>query len=688
MKTRILLTFVLGFCLLTSLLAQKLSQYKESYNYKRAMELLDNDGGKDEAMDFLQKEVKEHPKNGYAYYWIGSLYEDKEKYGESLESTNKAIMLLQKDKEWISYAYRRRARIHLALKEENEALKDWNLSLKANPKDVQTYGDRAEYYFQTKMYAESDSEFDKICMYDPNNAYGYMGKGRNALYQGRYIDAEKLFSYGVKLDPSSSQSYAFRAEAYMKQGLMNECIDDIIKALDMDANDKAFVLLLQMVQESKSINVLLAKLKIQQNKQPNVGTWPYYVGMVYERSGKYTQAIEAYKESLTIDMIDMPYAGISNCYEGMGLFELALANLTKAMELDPEDSEYVAKKADLLYEMGRGEEAIATWDDFIKMTPEYFAGYYRRGFMKDNLGDVDGAIEDYSMAIVLEPDFAYSYLGRGDMYTLKGDRESALNDYMMVVQLDTIWSENNCAQFAYYGLGDYEKAKAVEDSILTNSSSAGNLYDAACLYARLGQNDVSLNYLKKSFEKGYRRFAHINSDDDLKAIREMDGYKALLQEYENKYNEELKEKIGEESVPVKGEEVVSEIPFTVESGNCYVKCLINDLPMRFVFDTGSSDVSLSMVEASFMMKNGYLSERDACGDTKFSDAVGNVSEGTVFNLRKVQFGDVELDNVKASVVRNQKAPLLLGQTVLSRIGKIEIDNQQKVIKVRYMREGK
>ena len=88
------------------------------------------------------------------------------------------------------------------------------------------------------------------------------------------------------------------------------------------------------------------------------------------------------------------------------------------------------------------------------------------------------------------------------------------------------------------------------------------------------------------------------------------------------------------------------------------------------------------------MKNGYLSERDACGDTKFSDAVGNVSEGTVFNLRKVQFGDVELDNVKASVVRNQKAPLLLGQTVLSRIGKIEIDNQQKVIKVRYMKEVK
>ena len=107
--------------------------------------------------------------------------------------------------------------------------------------------------------------------------------------------------------------------------------------------------------------------------------------------------------------------------------------------------------------------------------------------------------------------------------------------------------------------------------------------------------------------------------------------------------------------------------------------------MRFVFDTGASDVSISMVEASFMMKNGYLSKQDVIGSAKFSDAVGNVSEGTVINLKKVKFGDLELDNVRASVVRNQVAPLLLGQTVLSRIGKIEIDNQKKVIVVRYMK---
>ena len=133
------------------------------------------------------------------------------------------------------------------------------------------------------------------------------------------------------------------------------------------------------------------------------------------------------------------------------------------------------------------------------------------------------------------------------------------------------------------------------------------------------------------------------------------------------------------------EETVSEIPFTKENGVCNVRCEINGLPLYFVFDTGASTVSLSMVEATFMMKNGYLQSKDVVGNQRFQDANGNVSEGTVINLRKVQFGDVSLDNVRASVVRNQKAPLLLGQSVLSRIGKVELDNQKSVVRVKYFK---
>ena len=683
MKKNYLSTIMLIFGLATSAMAQKAEELQNSYNYKRALEILQNDGDQNEALDYLNKEITEHPKNGYAYYMMGNLYNNANMSGDAIGPTNKAIEYLQKDKEWITYAYRQRANINLKLGNEKSALDDWALSLKSNPKDINTLIDRAEYYYQNDMYAEADADYEKICKIEPGNTLGYMGKGRNALENGRFQEAAELFTYCLRLDNSFSQAYAFRAESYFHMNRINEGIDDVVYALALDGNNKAYRLMMSIGEPD--VNTLLAKLKVQKIKEPNKNVWPFYLGSVYEGQQKYMKAIESYKETATIEVNDVVYARMSNCFSELGDYEMALENINKAMELDPNDADYVSTKADLLYDMGKGQESIAAYDDYIKVNPEYFGGYYRRGFLKDNLGDVDGAIEDYSTAIVLNPDYAYSYLGRADKYKLKGDDEAARKDYMMVIALDSIMGESNCAQYAYFGLGDVEKAKSIEYAILANSASAGNYYDAACLFARMGDKASSLNFLRNSLEKGFTRFAHIKNDDDLDILREMKEYKDLMNEYETKYNEELRKKRAEEGVNEKKQECVSEIPFIVESGNCFVKCQINELPMRFVFDTGASDVSISMVEASFMMKNGYLSKQDVIGSAKFSDAVGNVSEGTVINLKKVKFGDLELDNVRASVVRNQVAPLLLGQTVLSRIGKIEIDNQKKVIVVRYMK---
>jgi predicted aspartyl protease len=85
-----------------------------------------------------------------------------------------------------------------------------------------------------------------------------------------------------------------------------------------------------------------------------------------------------------------------------------------------------------------------------------------------------------------------------------------------------------------------------------------------------------------------------------------------------------------------------------------------------------------------MMKNDYLSGTDVIGSQHYIDANGDVSVGTVINLKKVNFGGLELNNVRASVVRNQKAPLLLGQSVLGRLGRIEVDNAKSVIKITHM----
>lgn len=165
------------------------------------------------------------------------------------------------------------------------------------------------------------------------------------------------------------------------------------------------------------------------------------------------------------------------------------------------------------------------------------------------------------------------------------------------------------------------------------------------------------------------------ADDDLEALRTTPEFEVLMKEFDKPENTSTDSDIPEGMVGLDSETI--KIPFTPDGGCVSVKCTINDLPLSFIFDTGASTVSLSMVEANFMLKNGYLKKEDFVGSQRFVDANGDISEGTVVNLRNVDFGGLHLNNVRASIVRNQKAPLLLGQTVLGRLGSIEIDNPGK-----------
>jgi aspartyl protease family protein len=88
---------------------------------------------------------------------------------------------------------------------------------------------------------------------------------------------------------------------------------------------------------------------------------------------------------------------------------------------------------------------------------------------------------------------------------------------------------------------------------------------------------------------------------------------------------------------------------------------------------------LSSAEAAVMVRQGKISEDDILGQQQFQVATGGISVGTIIRLRTVDIGGVVLHNVEANVVDNIQAPLLLGQTALSKFGKVTIDFNNNTI---------
>lgn len=669
--------FILSILVLCSsvMLADNIKR-PDSYNYRRGVEAINNNNA-EEALDYLNKEINEHPDNGYAFAWIALVRNYNEEFGRALTAANVAVKKIpSKDKEYKAFAYGTRAQVYLNLEDTIQALKDYSQAINIVPDDDRFYNQRAQVYYEQGKYDLADKDYLKMISLKEGDVMGYMGIGRNANAQKQYEDAIKQFDYVVKLEPNYSSAYSFRAESYIGLKKYNEAIDDVISALGIDRDRKAFYELQELA--DSAFEQTVAKLKVQKIKEPNEQSWDYDLGIVYERAAKYNKAIAYYKESLEKESNIITASRISSCYDDLGDYDKALEYCNQAIALDSVKTNYLYEKANILDNAGRTQEAIKTMSDYIANTPDEPAGYYQRGWFKDHSGDIEGALEDYTMAITLQPNVAYAYLNRGVLYRLKGENAKAESDFKQVVRLDSIPEEAECSFYAYYYLGQKDKAIEILNTIL-DKDKKGKCYDAACLYSVMGEKEKALSYLRQSLEDGYRRFAHIKRDRDLNNIRNTEEFKVLMKEYEEKHLQEIAaDADGDDSAY---ELKVEEIPFTKESGVCKVKCAINGLPLHFIFDTGAADVSISSVEATFMAKNDFLSSSDIIGKQNYQTADGNITEGTIINLKDVKLGSLHLNNIKASVVRNQAAPLLLGQSVLSKLGKIEIDNTKKVLRI-------
>lgn len=116
-----------------------------------------------------------------------------------------------------------------------------------------------------------------------------------------------------------------------------------------------------------------------------------------------------------------------------------------------------------------------------------------------------------------------------------------------------------------------------------------------------------------------------------------------------------------------------------ENGVYKIPVEINGSNMNFIFDTGASIISISSTEAMFLYKQGTLKEEDFIGNVNFQDATGAISEGTIIRLKTVKIGNKILQNVEASIVHNNSAPLLFGQSALAKFGKVSIDYDRNEI---------
>ncbi len=125
----------------------------------------------------------------------------------------------------------------------------------------------------------------------------------------------------------------------------------------------------------------------------------------------------------------------------------------------------------------------------------------------------------------------------------------------------------------------------------------------------------------------------------------------------------------------------AQVTITMEQdGGVYkVPCVVNGAKMKFIFDTGAATVCLSESMAEYLLDNDYITKDDILGTGASQVADGRIVDHVKINLRDIEIAGLHLKDVETVVVEGQRAPLLLGQTAIQKLGKVSIDGNKLII---------
>ena len=684
---------IYSFLLVAVSLTATAKEFKKSYYFQRAEEAYKNENF-DEVLRVSRLGVQENPKDGYCWALIAEICAKRAyaRYDEALEACDHALKYINKsDASWRAFIVGTQGDIYYKIGDYPASKQAYAQAMKMDPTNNVTVISFADVCYELGDYAEGVEAYEKLFEKDPSLIYVLpeLAKGYRKL--GRVDDAKKACKLANVLSSDHNFNAHYRlAEIAVDEGQLSLACNEAAHALTLDKNSEGNMQVIDtLIQLSQPL--FRAAMLNELDKTPTDPDAHLRVSSFYYNILDFAHAIYHLHraEQLGADKKRLMQAYLP-MYQQFDEKEKSLEILDELMLDDSVRTEnnalYCNVYAMIYRDMDQPAKAVEYSLRELRSADRNDDDAYRMaGRAYIMMGDLQHALVYMDSAVMTATEYMMptALFNRGEVYRMQGNEEAAMRDFR-----DALSYRNNAnadrSTFVYVDalVDDTAAVRQFTDSVENLSSPidrAQGFFHVFSAWSLLHDKANTLRYLEKYFVGGHRLISDIRTHYRMQWLNDDADYQVLLDKWEAIRQDEVRtlhELLSDEE----STDELTELPFTMDGGVCKVKCVINGLPLYFVFDTGASDVSISSVEANFMLKNGYLTDADFLGKQNYITATGEIHEGTIINLREVRIGDIVLKDVKASVVKSQAAPLLLGQSVFRRFGTLEVDNKASVIR--------
>ena len=227
----------------------------------------------------------------------------------------------------------------------------------------------------------------------------------------------------------------------------------------------------------------------------------YDIGIVFQRSGAHKQAVESFSMYIAIPGLKPEF--VADGYNNRGISqralkkpELAYAEYTRAIDLNPKKPEYLVNRANASAQMNKIDSAMTDYAQAIKIDPTYGQAYAQRGTLYSSQSRVDDALRDFARSIEVTPTYAEPYYNRGTIYSGRKEFAKAIPDYEKYVSLirDPLYLADGYMNLgiSYFYTGSPQKAVDSFTSVIDLRPQWANGYKArAMVYREMKKVDLA-----------------------------------------------------------------------------------------------------------------------------------------------------------------------------------------------------
>lgn len=123
--------------------------------------------------------------------------------------------------------------------------------------------------------------------------------------------------------------------------------------------------------------------------------------------------------------------------EELGEDEAALADYTKAIELNAEYPAFFGYRGMLYEKLGRYDEAIKDSTEVLRLLPGDYDALHSRARSYYIVGNLKASLADYAALVSADPKDVDALVGRGSVYEDLGQKKEAVADFKAALKLDS-----------------------------------------------------------------------------------------------------------------------------------------------------------------------------------------------------------------------------------------------------------